>query len=369
MNSNIKTICFLCGARDFHAMDWYKSAKELIPNIKISVVTDLIAGEGFSKIVTANDTVYRLLILDSLLFRKQSSIGDKWRNLLKLVVLPVQVFLLKRFAKKNPDAVFHAHSMYYLVLASAAKIQYVGTPQGSDILVKPLKSKFYKKFAIYGLKNAKHLTVDSLSMKKGIKDLVDRDAYVIQNGINIDAINQIFLNYSTTTINRNLLLSIRGMTSLYRIKEIVLARNVSTLKLPLTFMYPFYEKDYRNEVFALSSEFDKDLGRVDREKMYANLIATKLVFSIPYSDSSPRSVYEAIFCGCAVVITHHPFYDYLPQCMKDRIIITTMEDRWFDRVLDEAKRIGKNPYLPSELALDLFDQKRSLRRMEKLLFD
>jgi hypothetical protein len=59
-----------------------------------------------------------------------------------VIVDALQILLLKRFAKKNPNTIFYAHSMYYLVLARAAKVNYVGTPQGSDILIKPLKSSF-----------------------------------------------------------------------------------------------------------------------------------------------------------------------------------------------------------------------------------
>jgi len=31
-------LVFLCGARDFHAMDWYSSAKEIIDNDKLEIL-------------------------------------------------------------------------------------------------------------------------------------------------------------------------------------------------------------------------------------------------------------------------------------------------------------------------------------------
>ena len=40
-------LVFLCGARDFHAMDWYRRAKELLPEADTCILTDLIAAEGF----------------------------------------------------------------------------------------------------------------------------------------------------------------------------------------------------------------------------------------------------------------------------------------------------------------------------------
>ena len=48
-------LVFLCGARDFHAMDWYKSAKELLPSKDIYILTDLIKGEGFRKLINKNE--------------------------------------------------------------------------------------------------------------------------------------------------------------------------------------------------------------------------------------------------------------------------------------------------------------------------
>ena len=44
-----KKLVFLCGARDFHAMVWYRSVEEEIPNENLCILTDLIAGEGFKK--------------------------------------------------------------------------------------------------------------------------------------------------------------------------------------------------------------------------------------------------------------------------------------------------------------------------------
>ena len=366
-------LVFLCGARDFHAMDWYKSAKELMPDVDCCIVTDLIAGEGFKKIINNEDKVYKLLILDYFLFRNQSSLGDKWRNLLKLLVLPLQVFLLRRFAKKNPNAVYHAHSMYYLVLARAANVNYVGTPQGSDILVKPKRSKFYKYFTIYGLKKAKHITVDSRKMQEGVFDLVGMNAYIIQNGIDITSIEgykRKFNSEKHKISQRSGILSMRGFTELYRIKEILQARNQMESKYLITFIFPFYENIYKTECNTLIQANDLDLGRVEREKMYELFSKTELVISIPSSDSSPRSVYEAIFCGSAVAISYNSYYEALPDCMKSRIIIVDLSnENWLTDAISKAIIINQKSYIPTRLAIETFDQKESFKKLQKLLFD
>jgi len=365
-------LVFLCGARDFHAMDWYKSALELKTGYEIMIVTDLIAGEGCEKIVTDNDNVHRLFILDKLLFSKQSSIGHVWRNLLKFLVLPIQVLLLRKFNKKNNSCIYHAHSMYYLVLARAAGVEYVGTPQGSDVLVKPFRSPFYKWFAKYGLQKAKDITVDSESMKSGVKKLVNRDAIIIQNGIDLTAI-QDTLNLLKTNSQEQIrqgILSIRGFTPIYRIKSILLNRFESKNDFKMTFTYPFSNDDYKIEWNNYIQSSDIDLGRVDKTLLYQLMYKTKIVISIPQSDSSPRSVYEAIFCGAPVAITYNNYYEFLPKSMKDRIIIVDLNvNNWLEDALLKAEIILKEKFIPDQEAVDMFDQRKSFKKMETILFN
>lgn len=367
-----KKLVFLCGARDFHAMDWYRSAKEILPRDEIIIVTDLIAGEGYKKIVTAEDNVYKLFILDNFLFKRQSSIGNKWRNFLKLIILPIQILLLKRFARKNRNCIYHAHSMYYLVLARAAGVNYIGTPQGSDILVKPLKSNLYKSFTKYGLNKAKSITVDSANMQKGVMDLVGREAVIIQNGIDIKTIEShlsIFRKLNSVQ-KRTGILSIRGFTALYRIKDILLNRNNLGINEKITFIYPFYDTIYKSECIDLIKSDDVDLGRVDRNIMYQLMFSAKLVISIPISDSSPRSVYESIFCGAPVAITYNSYYDILPKCMKNRIIIVDINDnKWLEDAIQKAEIINMTEYIPSKEALLMFDQRESSKKILNLFFD
>lgn len=365
-------LVFLCGARDFHAMDWYKSALELKSGYEIIIVTDLIAGEGYKKIVSDNDNVHRLLILDNLLFSKQSSIGHLWRNLLKLLVLPIQVLLLKKFNNENHSCIYHAHSMYYLVLARAARVEYVGTPQGSDILVKPLRSRFFKWFAKYGLQKAKEITVDSENMKSGVKNLVNRDAIIIQNGIDLTAIQESLdlLKTNTKAETREGVLSVRGFTPLYRIKNILSNRYESKNDFKITFIYPFSDDNYKIECNSYIQSSDIDLGRVDRIRMYQLMHEAKLVVSIPLSDSSPRSVYEAIFCGAPVAITYNNYYELLPKSMKDRIIIVDLSlNNWLQDALIKAEDILGEQFVPDQEALEMFDQRKSFKKMETILFN
>jgi hypothetical protein len=71
-------------------MDWYTSAKKIVEDKgKILIITDLIESEGFARLVNETDHVHKLYIIDKFLLKKQSRIGDIWRNMVKLIFLPV----------------------------------------------------------------------------------------------------------------------------------------------------------------------------------------------------------------------------------------------------------------------------------------
>lgn len=364
----MSSLVFLCGARDFHAMDWYKSAKELLHEQDVVIVTDLIAGEGFNKLVDDTDKLHQLFVLDRYLLRSQSKLGNVWRNILKFLVLPLQVFLLKRFAKENPKAVYHAHSMYYLWLAWLAGVRFVGTPQGSDILIKPFRSKVFRYLSSKAMRSAVAVTVDSVAMQETIKILCGVDAYVIQNGINLDAIKNV---ESISKFKDIPLLSIRGFTSLYRIEEIVSSRNSLAAStgnsVPMVFIYPFYDEQYKEHVKSLCSTSDSYLGRLPREQMYEFLLRTSLVLSIPSSDSSPRSVYESVFCGASVAVTKNSYLDSLPKSMRDRLIVVDLSDPdWLEDAINESIKIVSAPFIPCQDALKMFDQKQSFLKVLEL---
>ena len=366
-----KTVVFLCGASDFHAMDWYRSALKILPERNFVILTDLIAGEGYKKLINDKDEVYKLLIIDKFLFNVQSKIANIWRNFIKLIVFPYQVYLLRAFSKRHSNSVYFAHSMYYIVLAWAGGVEYVGTPQGSDILIKPFRSRLYKFFTIKALLGAKEVTVDSLNMSKIVESLCSIQPMIVQNGIDLESIIKINNESKNKQgIKRIEILSIRGITPIYRIKEIIKGRNISkeNKKTKLMFTAPFFEGDYKSDIFKELKPFDQFLGRIEKLSLYKILLETKLVISIPKSDSSPKSVYESIFLGCAVAITFNEYYNLLPSCMQSRMILINLDDNdWFRKTILSANEILKHPYIPSKKALHLFDRRESFRAIVELL--
>jgi len=360
-----KSIVIIGGARDYHVMDWYRTIKLLERDRDVRILTDLIGGEGFEVILKPGDVVDKLFIIDKFLFSSQSKYGDIWRNFFKLLVLPIQVLLLRRYLRQNPNSVFHAQPMYYMFLCSIAKVDFIGTPQGSEVLVRPVRSKLYRTFARKALQSAKCVTVDSQSMRKGIFNLSGVNAIVIQNGINLDEI----LEYRPLKNARTKVCSIRGVTPLYRINEIISARNAGKERVPINFIYPFYEKKYRENVEFNMLKEDNNLGRLDKADMYELLSSSMLVISIPKSDSSPRSVYESIFLGAGVAVTYNSWIDALPSCMRERVFIVDLDDvNWFDKAMLYAIKTTKTVYKPSNEAIEMFNQTKTMKNAAERLY-
>ena len=370
-NSKYKNLVFLCGARDFHAMDWYRRALEELPNINIYILTDLIKGENFKKLITSKDIVFKLIIIDNLLLRDQSSLGNYWRHFIKIIVFPLQVYLIRKFSKSFPDSIFYAHAMYYIWLAKFAGIDYVGRPQGNDIFTKPFKSRIFKFLSIKGINNAKAIIVDSFLMYESIQKFTQiNNVFVIPNGIDLGLIKK--LKQNSKEFKRKYIVSIRALYENYRIKDILISRSLSkeSKSMPIQFIYPFYDKIYKNDLKNLFIKEDKDISRLDKSSLYSILYNTKLVISIPTKDSFPRSVFESIFCGCIVAISYNSYYDHLPTSIKSRIILVNPNDEnWFINAVNETETLLETPFKPCEKALKLFDQKNTFKEMAKIIFN
>lgn len=358
-------IVILGGARDYHALDWYRTVKKLMPSTNVILLTDLIGGEGFDVIVNESDRVEKLFIIDKFLFKGQSRAGNIWRNIFKLLVLPIQIFYLKKYKREHPNSVFHAHPMYYMFLCWLSGIEFIGSPQGDEILIRPYRSKLYRYFAKKALQAAKYVTVDSINMQKGIEQLSGIHALVYQYGIDVESLQQL------QSTKRDKIASIRGMLPLYRIQEIIEARNRSKILShePISFIYPYYDEAYYTRMKKILISDDQDLGRLDKDAMYQLLLESFLIVSIPESDSSPRSVYESIFLGCCVAVTYNPWIESLPSCMKNRLYIVDLDDPlWLEKAFEFAQKCVLVPYVPSEKALEMFDQRRSIGKVIEKLY-
>lgn len=359
-------LIFLASGKDFHAIDWYRNIQTVSPDLNCIYVTDLISSENEPALLTNVDRVFRLFIIDKLLFKKRSKIGDKWRNIIKLLFFPIQALKLRQIINNNKKVIIHAHTMYYTFLCWTLGLNYISSPQGSEVLVRPFKSKLYKYFLTLALKGAESIIIDSQNINDEIYKLTGKKSFEIQYGIDVQAI--LDKNYKSKLRNR--ITSIRGLYPLYRIDEILKARNNCKEIINLTLFYPFHNDIYKKRVFKKLIPGDCDYGRLPKKQMiYDVLFESLLVISIPISDSSPRSVAEAIFCGTCVAVTYSRWTDTLPACMRERVVIINIDDpKWLESAIEKAKVITQHFYIPSKEALAKFDQLETMKIVSKKFY-
>ncbi len=362
-----KRIVFLCGLGDFHAFDWYRSCLKLLNKNQVLILTDSREGEGLKNLSNENDEIHYLMLIDRILFKNQSVLANKWRNFLKLLISPIQILKLRKFAKNNQDCIYFANGMYFMFLANMARVPCIGAPQGGEILLRP-NSFFYRKFAQFAIKGCLFSVVDSVAMQEKSNNLFGVKPVLVQNGIDLISINKIIQNNKIE--NRFRITSVRGLTPLYRIDEILASRDLKNddNSVPITFIYPFFEKEYKDKLKIYELKGDIDLGRLEKANMYKVLLESNIVISIPESDSSPRSVYEAIFCGCIVIITENSYFNILPNCMKERIVIADISNKnWFSIAIENANKLKNMAFLPDKESQEMFNQELSMKKVLEIL--
>tara|TARA_Y100001968_G_C19409686_1_gene745608 strand:+ start:556 stop:1554 length:999 start_codon:yes stop_codon:yes gene_type:complete len=325
----------------------------------------MIEGEGFKCLVKDHSKIKKLIVIDKLLKKNYGGIGHLLRNFIKILIFPFQIVLIRRYIRKDETTITFAHSTYYSFLASLSGIKYVSTPQGSEVLVRLEESFLYRIFAYLAHKRAFLVTVDSIAMKKKLKEIINVDSEVVQNGIPIAELLKIGTGRNKKD---DKFFSIRGLEENYQVYEIVKQRNQEDLNIGIEISCPFLNENYKEKVLSILDENkDKILGKLDRAEFHHVLQNHSVVISVPLSDSSPRSVYEAIFLGCIVIARRNQYVAKIPNCMSKRVILTDCKGNWLAKALKEAFQKAQEAYSPSREAIYEFDQSKSINRTIKIL--
>lgn len=347
------TIMFICGAKDFHAMDKYFRLVNALGNDNILVVTDTLSGEGQISLLKENSNYSKLLIIDRFTLKNLSRLGNIIRNFIKILFIPFQAFLLKKKWTKFEPKIVHAAPLYYMLLAFFAGIPYIGTPQAGEILERSKRNIFYRLFAKLAIKNADKIIVDSNLLSKEIKNNFGVNSSIIRNGFD----SNYALSFQKLEYKKTRLLSIRGIQSNYQLINLIKANKRNQNVLPIDFAYPFKDLNYFSYLKKNSGQYDKFFGKLEKKELYSLMSKALLTISIPDSDSSPRSVYESIFCGSIVAVTNLPFLKELPSCMLSRIFVVDIYNNfWLQEAINYAELNYHKKYIPSQSALEFCDQ-------------
>ena len=115
------------------------------------------------------------------------------------------------------------------------------------------------------------------------------------------------------------------------------------------------------------------LGHVKYEEMCHYYNASDVVISVPSSDSSPKSVYEAMFCGRPVIITdlewsHEILQESECVCRVKVNDANGLSDSIINIISNKkySKFLGRNAV---KVAIENFDYNDNMKKMEKIMFD
>jgi glycosyltransferase involved in cell wall biosynthesis len=287
--------------------------------------------------------------------------------------------------QKNDIDIIHAHSLYYGYLLSFIKsdIPVVFTPMGSDVIIHAQKNIIYKHMAKRIFKRADIVTGDSILLQKsGYKVGAKKEKnFVIQNGVDSNIFfpktNNLKKKYNIS--NKEILIfSPRAITPLYNIDIIIDAiYNLKNdgLNVKCMFSYAFgdeYFRKLKNQVKELKLENNIIwLGFLDYIQMAEHYNASDIIISVPSSDSSPKSVYEAMFCKKPIIITD---LKWSYEILSDANCLKRVNVRDSNHLTSALKDLIDNKELRMQMstnalewAYKYFDYEKNMIKMEKIM--
>ncbi len=311
--------------------------------------------------------------------------SHKWYQLNKLVSASVYARQVDAVIDKYDIDIVHAHSLYYGYLASFIKSNttIVFTPMGSDIILHAQNNRLYRHMALNAFKKAHITTGDSLLLQKqGYKVGAKKDNnYIIQNGVDTSIFfpkeNNIAQQYGVDQ-DDILIFSPRGITPIYNIDIIVDTLNLLIKKgyrIKCMFSFAFGD-EYSDKIREKIKEYGIEsyviwLGCLSYIEMADHYNAADIIISIPSSDSSPKSVYEAMFCKKPIVVSDLEWsYELLGDCdCLERVgvrdseqLFTSVEKIIIDLVY--SQKLAKNSLLAAH---KYFDYEKNMIHMEDIM--
>jgi len=242
--------------------------------------------------------------------------------------LPWGIYLKIRLSGQIP---IHCHGLFSLFVAHIAGIsnsRIIFTPQGSDLLILPDKNSIVRKFLLHKLARIAFITADSnLLLEKALvlsPSLKKNKLKIIQNGIPLADIDKLIKkreNFKKRNID---ICWIRGVSNVYQfeyfLKLLKKLSNFSTSKINVCIISAYGRMTLPKQIYDYENINIKLLPRLNSEDFLSTLYNSKIVISIPKSDSSPRSVYEALILGCTIFVTNLECFNWISSKLKSKFI-------------------------------------------------
>ena len=229
--------------------------------------------------------------------------------------------IIKKCIDKDIDLI-HIQSPIYFVSYFSNKIPFIIENMGSDVILFPKYNLIRKIIFFFGYRMSSATIQDSFNAKRaGIKLGAKRsNNYVIDIGVDFNVFNKSYnIAKSKKILNlydkSRVIFSPRSMGDNYNI-DLILDIAPSILDKYSDVVFVFATLPSTNK---LQKRFDKIIKKYgDRVRVEGYLDNTNelplyyssscLVLSIPTSDSSPLSVFEAMACDALVIVSKHSWY-------------------------------------------------------------
>lgn len=332
-----------------------------------------------------NITIIHSTGLFGWLFNWMPKVPHVLRRLNKMLSLHLFRRRINKILKEKKIDIIHAHSLYYGYLVSfvSGGVPIVFTPMGSDVIIHAQKNTYYRKMAEHAFAAANVITGDSKLLKKrGLAvGARENDNYVIQNGVD----SKRFYPFETTLKkelgmkkDEFLFFSPRALDENYNIDVIIdaLALVKKTVKnFKCVFAYAF-----GGEYFSMLSKKVEELdlknnmvwlGYTQYNDMPIYYNSADIVISIPTSDSSPKSVYESMFCGTPVILSD---IDWVYEICDDYHFIEKVPPRSAERLAEALLKLAGNSGRREEMsqiglmvAQKHFDYDLNMKKMEAIM--
>ena len=375
-------ILFLASSADFHVDLW---VKYFTKNNKVYLFSDsqnYLEDQTFENVELIKSNGYFGKLLNKLNVKNK-----KLFQLNKLISVKYYATKIDYIVKKNKIDIIHAHSLYFGFINYYIKsnVPKVFTPMGSDIILDSENKKIYKYMAIKAYSGSNIVTGDSkLIQKKGfIYGAKKNKNYIIQNGVDTKFFypkkNDL---RATLNVNKNeiLLFSPRALSPIYNIEIILYAVKVlsdKNIKLKCILTFAFGD-EYTSNLKQISKKLNIEknliwLGYKKYEEMAEIYNSSDIVVSIPSSDSSPKSVYEAILCKKPVIISD---LDWSYEFFSDPLSILRITKIDHKELAKKIEYLIDNPNFKNlaiqksfKIAKENFDYVKNMKKLENIMFD
>jgi glycosyltransferase involved in cell wall biosynthesis len=298
---------------------------------------------------------------------------DAWDSKLAEHGIPVHVrtwptarWMRRLFAETGPDVV-HAH---WIPIAGQALVYganpLVATAWGSDVLLANWRQKAtYRVF----LRHMDVVTADSAALAQALRRLGAPPDRMMVHGWGVD-----LGTFSPGTQLRSetrrelglppgpIVLSVRWLRDLYNPRIILRAfERLAGERDDITLLVKHLGREPPDLGPIRYPERVRIIGHVPYEEMASYYRAADVCVSIPSSDSSPRSVWEAMGCGTPCIVSDLPWVHELIREGQHALVVPISEEA----VADAMRRVLSDQELADRLAREgrhLVDEHRDAEK-------